>query len=61
LLAPLAEEALGEDLPVDLQAVRKAIHRTHNTFSLQTAADPLVTNLMRSAGRLQGERPLAKL
>jgi hypothetical protein len=55
-LAPLSEDELDEDLQADLAAVRKAIHQTHNTFSLQTAADTLVTMLLRYAGRLQADQ-----
>jgi hypothetical protein len=54
-LAPLAEDDLDEDLRTDLDRVRKAIQQTYNTFTLQTAADTLVTMLMRYAGRLQAD------
>jgi hypothetical protein len=55
-LAPLAEDELDDDLQADLKAVRKTIHQTYNTFSLQTAADTLVTMLLRYAGRLQADQ-----
>jgi hypothetical protein len=55
-LAALAEDELDEDIAADLAAVRKSIHQTYNTFSLQTAADTLVTILLRYAGRLQADQ-----
>jgi hypothetical protein len=55
-LAPLSEDELDDDLQADLEAVRRTIHQTHNTFSLQTAADTLVTMLLRYAGRLQADQ-----
>jgi hypothetical protein len=50
------EEELDDDLRTDLNRVRTAIRQTHNTFTLQTAAETLVTMLMRYAGRLQAQQ-----
>jgi hypothetical protein len=55
-LADLAEDELDDDLRTDLNRVRKAIVQTHNSFTLQTAADTLITLLMRYAGRLQAQQ-----
>jgi hypothetical protein len=55
-LADLAADELDDDLHGDLEWIRKAIVESHDTFILQSAADTLVTMLMRYAGRLQADQ-----
>ena len=54
-LAPLSEDELDEDLRTDLEAIRRVIRETRNTFTLHWAAGTLVTMLLRYAGRLQSD------
>ena len=56
-LAPLSEDELDDDLRTDLQWIRRAIQQTHNSLTLQSAADTLVTMLLRYAGRMRASRP----
>jgi hypothetical protein len=54
-LGPLSEDELDEDLRTDLEAIRRVIRQTRNTFTLHWAAETLVTMLLRYAGRLQAD------
>jgi hypothetical protein len=54
-LEPLSEDELDEDLRTDLEAIRRAIRQTWNTFTLHWAAETLVTMLLRYGGRLQAD------
>ena len=54
-LEPMSEDELDEDLRTDLEAIRRVIRQTRNTFTLHWAAETLVTMLLRYAGRLQAD------
>jgi hypothetical protein len=55
-LEPMTEDELDDDLRTDLEAIRRVIRQTRNTFTLQWAAETLVTMLLRYAGRLQADQ-----
>ena len=55
-LADLAEDELDEDLKTDLTFIRNAITHSGDTVTLLSAADMLVTMLLRYAGRLNADQ-----